>query len=153
MQEEMQKRKKYSIIMGIVFAVALVLTILSRIMADGKAFSYETVEVTVKKVEASAVNTKGKKLRDIDVVVSYEGKEYDLKNVLTGEISKYEAARAYSQPVEVLFCNGKMYSNVQGIKSGAAIAKLYFVFLAMDFVAFLLMVMNIGKYNDCKKKS
>ena len=109
----------------------------------------DRVEVTYREVKATVVSSRtvqrrvaGSTMTTYEVVVSYMGKEYDLKN----------AHNAYSyrpgQSVTAYQANGKLYANVEGITSTTPVAILYFAFL---FLTFGLLI-GVPFYLDREKK-
>lgn len=87
-----------------------------------------------------------------EVVVKYENKEYDLDNVLSGKMAKYKAACSTYSPVEVYLSDGKMYSNIAGVRTSTNTADNYFALLAISGVLFLADSIMISLYYDYKKK-
>lgn len=121
--------KNKVLIMWIITAACLILTIVFWFLMNKVEVNYE--EVTAVVVDTSSkdvVNRKtGSRTTFYEVKVKYEGKEYNLQNVhgLVG----YSKGRS----VKALLSNGKLYANIEGIKSTSPVAIVYFVFLFSTF--------------------
>ena len=122
--------------------ICLAATVALRIAMDRVDVSYTEVQATDVSSRTVQRRVNGSTMTTYDVVVSYMGKEYDLKN----------AHNAYSyrqgQSVTAYLANGKLYANVEGITSTTPVAMLYFAFL---FGTFGLLI-GIPFYLDREKK-
>lgn len=73
-------------------------------------------------------------------------------NVLSGEMAKYKAAHTTYSPVKVYLSDGKMYSNIAGVKTSTGAADNYFILLTISGVLFMADAIIISLYFDYKKK-
>ncbi len=116
-------------IMWIITAICLILTIVFWFLTNKAEVNYEEVTAIVTDTSSSEViNRKiGSRTVSYKVKVMYEGKEYDLQNV--------HSLVGYSKgsSVKALLSDGKLYANVEGIKSSSPVAIIYFVFLFGTF--------------------
>lgn len=140
--------KKLSAVLWIVFAVCVVAAVsLWFAMNNEKTPDYEEVKVTVVSSETkSVVNKKTHSKTDFyDVKVSYNGEVYDLIN----------PHNAYSyiegRTATALLSDGKLYANVEGIKTSTPVATAYFVFLIGSFVMLIVASMYSSKVSQKKK--
>ena len=121
----MKKRRIQLFATLLLFIVSNVIFFVGGSKVQNRDISYEPVKVTV----VSAIQTRmsgryaGYKY---DVVVEYEGKKYDLINVKSGEMIRYEALANLEPRLQhnnpymdntVYFSEGKMYSNIDGIRT------------------------------------
>lgn len=74
-----------------------------------------------------------------EIVVSYGGKEYDLKNA-HNTYSYREGSTA-----KVYFSNGKMYADVEGVRSDTLAGKAHFVAVIGAFAMFILSMVFLTK--------
>lgn len=158
---EALEAKKRSCERKIIFTVAaflffLVVTIMNYGKVQKQQIDYTEVEVMV--TETGYKRTLGSGSRNPaiakapEVIVEYEGKEYELINVLDGEISRYRTACKLNTPVSVYLSQGQLYSNINGIKTTSSTGKTYFITLGVTAVLFMAAAMLIGAYVDIKKK-
>lgn len=121
--------KNKTVIMWIITAICLVLTIAFWVLINNAEVQYE--EVTAYVIDTSSdtvVNKKtGSRTTFYKVKVKYEGEEYELQNVHS--LSQYSKGKS----VKALLSNGKLYANVEGIKSTSPVAIIYFIFLFGTF--------------------
>lgn len=119
--------KKKAIISVIVLLLCIVTTVGLRIATDRASTSYEEVEVTVVSSETRQKSVRGSRQLVYEVVVLHEGQEYDLKNA--------HGTYAYrpGQDVTVFLSGGKLYANIEGVKTSTPLAMAYFVFLFASF--------------------
>ncbi len=69
-----------------------------------------------------------------DIVVSYQGQNYDLKNAHDSYSYRKGAT------VTAYLSNGKMYANVEGVQTSTPVATAYFVALIGSFVMFFITI-------------
>ena len=86
------------------------------------------------------------------VTVSYEGRDRELISVVDGEVPKYEAGYQANQPVTVYLSDGKLYSNVNGIKSHNIKGRMSGMMLGISAAAFMAAVAVTGAYAGVLKK-
>lgn len=117
--------KNKSPVLWSITAACLVLTIALNFVMRNAKVSYEEVTATVVSTATKELVNKKTQNRTTfyEVKVNYDGKEYDLQNV--HGLSGYVKGRK----VKALLSNGKLYANVEGIKSTSPAATVYFVFL------------------------
>jgi len=123
---------------GIITIICIVATVLLRgPMADTdveytevkvQVVSSETKETTVK------VGNSRSNLTTYEIVVSYNGKQYDLKNA--------HDSYSYRQgsTVTAYLSNGKMYANVEGVQNSTPAATAYFAALIGSIVMFFVTI-------------
>ena len=103
--------------------------------------SSEKKETTVK------TGTSRSTITTYDIVVSYMGKNYDLKN----------AHDSYSyregSTVTAYLSNGRMYANVEGVQNATPVATAYFAALIGSFVMFLVTMCLWSNVAQQKKRS
>ena len=121
---------------GIIMIICIVATVLLRGPMDNADIDYTEVKVQVVSSETKETNIKvgnsTSTMTTYDVVVSYMGREYDLKNA-HNSYSYREGAT-----VTAYLSNGKMYANVEGVQTSTPVATAYFVALIGSFVMFLV---------------
>ena len=121
----MKKRRIQLFATLLLFIVSNVIFFVGGVKVQNRDISYEPVKVTV--VSAIQTRMSGKYgSYKYDVVVEYEGKKYDLINVKSGEMIRYEALANLEPRLQhnnpymdntVYFSEGKMYSNIDGIRT------------------------------------
>lgn len=133
--------KNKTAIMWIITVVCLVLTIVFWFLMNNAEISYEEVTAIVTDTSSKDVVNKktGSRTTFYEVKVSYEGEEYELQNV-HGLSGYYEG-----KSVKALLSNGKLYANVEGIKSTSPVAIVYFVFLFGTFAMFIVSTTYMAK--------
>lgn len=110
---------------------------------------YEEVKVVVLSAKTTQVKNKknGSTYNKYDVEVEYEGKTYDLENAHSANPAmKGRSITAY-------YANGKMYADVQGVKNGTPVGKLYFVCLIGSFVLLFGAAIQTSKLSQMKKEN
>lgn len=116
-------------IMWIITVVCLILTVVFWFLMNKVEVDYEEVTAIVTDTSSKTVVNKktGSRTTFYEVKVKYEGKEYELQNV--------HGLAGYSEGknVKALLSNGKLYANVEGIKSTSPVAIIYFIFLFGTF--------------------
>ena len=121
---------------GIIMIICIVATVLLRGPMDNADIDYTEVKVQVVSSETKETRIKvgnsSSTMTTYDVVVSYMGKEYDLKNAHNS--SSYRKGAT----VTAYLSNGKMYANVEGVQTSTPVATAYFVALIGSFVMFLV---------------
>lgn len=140
--------KKVYICLG-VMVVLIVAAVFLRKAANNAELDYEKVKVRVVSSEDNSknirVNGSTSTIHEYDIVVSYLGKEYDLKN----------AHNTYSyregSEVEVYFANGKMYADEDGVRNGTVAGKAYLVAVGGAFAMFIASMLLLSKVGSKKK--
>ena len=111
-------------IMWIITVVCLILTVVFWFLMNKVEVDYEEVTAIVTDTSSKTVVNKktGSRTTFYEVKVKYEGKEYELQNV--------HGLAGYSEGknVKALLSNGKLYANVEGIKSTSPVAIIYFIY-------------------------
>lgn len=140
--------KNKTAIMWIITVVCLVLTIVFWFLMNNAEISYEEVTAIVTDTSSKAVVDKktGSRTTFYEVKVRYEGEEYELQNV--HGLSGYYEGRS----VKALLSNGKLYANVEGIKSTSPIAIVYFIFLFGTFAMFIASATYMSKSKAKKQE-
>ncbi len=137
---------KKVIILWVVTILCLVMTIVFWFLSRNVEVDYEEVKAVVTDASSRVVtNTKTKsKTTFYDVTVTYNDKEYDLKNV--HGLSGYTKGRS----VTAYLSNDKLYANVEGIKSTTPLSITYFVFLFATFALFIYTPTYMSKVKKAK---
>ena len=121
---------------GLIMIICIVATVLLRGPMDNADIDYTEVKVQVVSSETKETNIKvgnsTSTMTTYDVVVSYMGKDYDLKNAHNSYSYRKGAT------VTAYLSNGKMYANVEGVQTSTPAATAYFVALIGSFVMFLV---------------
>ena len=129
--------KKAAAICGVLTVVFIIATVFLRTKMDNAELNYEEVKVQVLSSETKQTKVKTKYSSSYqttyEIKVLYEGKEYDLKN----------AYLAY----------GKMYANIEGVRTSSPFGIAYFVGLFGSFGLFFASLMLLAKDSDRKKKA
>ncbi len=141
--------KKVYICLGLM-VVCVIASVFLRKAANNAELDYEKVKVRVvsseKHEKRIRVNGSTSTITEYDIVVSYMGKEYDLKN----------AHDTYSwregTEKEAYFSNGKMYADEEGVRNGTLAGKAYFVAIGGAFVMFIVSMVLLAKTGDKKKE-
>lgn len=137
--------KNKVVIMWIITAICLILTIVFGFLMNNAEIHYEEVTAIVTDTSSkNVVNKKtGSRTTFYEVKVKYDGKEYELQNV--HGLSGYYKGKS----VKALLSNGKLYANVEGIKSTTPIAIVYFIFL---FGTFAMLIVSATYTSKSKTK-
>lgn len=143
--------KKAAAICGVLTVVFIIATVFFRKQMDNADLNYTEVKVQV--VSSETKNTKVKTkyssstVTTYEVVVSYQGKEYDLKNAHDSYSFRKGAT------VTAYLSGGKMYANIEGVRTSSPAAIAYFVGLFGSFGLFFAALMLLAKDSDNKKKA
>jgi len=129
-------------------AVCFILTIVFWFLMNNIEVKYEEVTAVVTSTSTKEVVNKNTHNRTdfYEVKVEYNGKEYELKNVHS-LVGYYEG-----KSVKALLSNGKLYANVEGIKSTSWVATVYFIFLFGTFGMVMLSATYMSKNKKEKEK-
>lgn len=163
MDEKFEKRKLQAIVTFFLLAASVVLMVAQFGAVQKKPLNYKEVKVTVVEAESTRARTPGTTGHHYkyNVTVEYEGKQYDLINVKSGEMARYEALANLSEASQnnnpffdntVYFSNGKMYSNIDGIKTDGKEFNWYLVGLGGTALFGILHVMCVADLLDKRKK-
>ena len=156
-----EKRKTQAIVTFFLLAASVIWMVASRGEVEDKPLDYEEVKVTVVSAEKERKATGGSRSYNYEVVVEYEGVRYDLINVKSGEMARYEALANLSGAVQannpyfdntVYLSNGKMYSNIDGIKTDGKEFTWYLLGLGGTVLFGSLHLMCVADLIDRKKK-
>ncbi|MBQ9767182.1 MAG: hypothetical protein IJW37_03670 [Lachnospiraceae bacterium] len=161
MDEKYEMRKTQAVITLLLLAASIIWMVACRGKVENKSLDYEEVKVTVVSAVTEQRKVGSSRSYNYEVVVEYEGTQYDLINVKSGEMPRYEAlanlpaTAQQSNPYfdnTVYFSNGKMYSNVDGIKTDGKEFNWYLVGLGGTFLFGVLHIMCVADLIDKKKK-
>lgn len=133
----------------ILLAVFFVLAVTFFVISKNQRLTYSSVQAEVYSVHGKAPLSKFDKNK---VVVSYNGKTYDLINVKDGEIAGYNSHLLMNTPVNVYLSGGKLYSNVDGVRSTSVIGTIYFIFLFGTMGLIMSTAVLIGCVVEAKKR-
>lgn len=123
--------------MGTVLCLAV--TVIAGMKVHNQSVNYEEVEARI----VSADKQRAKKMYYYEVVVEYQGQKYELKNVRNEEFSRYQ--RYMGSYATVYFANGKMYSNITGVKTDG---KVYYIYLGALVVTITSLIFHIRFVKD-----
>jgi len=143
------KFKKLSIISGVLFVVFFVMAVAFYVLSNNEHLSYEVVEVNV--ISAHSANPLSKTDSD-RVVVEYNGKNYEVENLRTNETLKYHTYLSSKNPANAYFSNGKIYANIEGIRTTTVIGTIYFVFLFGTLILIFTTAVLVGCVVETKKR-
>jgi hypothetical protein len=158
----MKKRKIQLFATLLLFIVSNVIFFVGGSKVQHRDISYEKVNVTVVSATQTRRTTGKYHSYTYDVVVEYEGKQYDLINVKSGEMIRYEALANLEPRLQhnnpymdntVYFSNGKMYSNIDGIRTDSREFDWYMAGLAGICVFGFWHLMCVVYEVDKKKKA
>ena len=140
--------KNKTIILWAITGICLILTVVFWFLMNNQEVKYEEVTAIVTSATSREVVNKksGSKTTFYDVRVKYDGKDYDLQNV--HGLSGYSNGKS----VKALLANGKLYANVEGIKSTSPIAITYFVFLFGTIAMVVVSATYMSKAKAKKKE-
>ena len=141
--------KKLSIISGVLLGVFFVMAVAFYVLNNNEHLSYEVVEVNV--ISAHSANPLSKTDSD-RVVVEYNGKNYEVENLRTNETLKYHTYISSKNPAKAYFSNGKIYANIEGIRSTTVIGTIYFVFFFGTLILIFTTAMLVGCVIEAKKR-
>lgn len=142
---------KKVLVLGILTIIFIVATVYFRVNMDNMELEYTEVEVevvsseTVHKTVRSKYSTSN--ITEYEIVVRYEGKDYDLKNA-HNSYSYREGSR-----VKVYMANGKMYANEEGVRTSSPTGIAYFVGLIGSFILFTATLCIWAQVAQNKKRS
>ena len=122
--------------LGILTIIFIVATVYFRIEMDNADLEYTEVKALVVSSETITKTVKSgystSTITEYEIVVRYEGKDYDLIN----------AHNSYSykegSTVTVLMSNNKMYANEEGIRTSSYVGTAYFLGLIGSFILFMV---------------
>lgn len=123
---------------GVITIICIVATVLLRGPMENTDVEYTEVKVQVvsseKKETTIKVGNSSSDITTYDIVVSYMGENYDLKNA--------HDSYSYRQgsTVTAYLSNGKMYANVEGVQNSTPAATAYFAALIGSFVMFFVTI-------------
>lgn len=119
---------------GIISIICIVATVLLRGFMDRAVLDYTEVKAVVVSsgTKTTTVKTGSTKstMKTYEIFVSYEGKEYKLRNAHESSY-KGEIVTAY-------LSGGRLYANVEGIRTSSPTAYAYFTTLIGSFVMSLV---------------
>ena len=137
--------------LGILTIIFIVATVYLRINMDNMELEYTKVEAEVVSSETVQKGVKSKystsNITEYDIVVRYEGKDYDLKNA-HNSYSYREGSK-----VTVYMANGKMYANEEGVRTSSPMGIAYFVGLIGSFILFIVTLCVWGQVAQNKKRN
>lgn len=137
-------KNKVAIMWGIT-AFCLIMTVVFWFLMNKVEVNYEEVTAIVTNTSSKDIVNKdtGNRTTFYEVTVEYEGEEYELQNV--HGLSGYYKGKS----VKALLSNGKLYANVEGIKSTSPVAIVYFIFL---FGTFGMLIASFTYMSKTKQK-
>ena len=141
--------KKLSIISGVLLVVFFVMAVAFYVLSDNQHLSYKVVQVNV--ISVHSANPLSKTDRD-RVVVEYNGNNYEVENLRTNETLKYHTYLSTKNPANAYFSKGKIYANIEGIRTTTVIGTIYFVFLFGTLILIFTTAVLVGCVVEAKKR-
>lgn len=143
--------KKAAALCGVLTVVFIIATVFFRTKMDNAELDYEEVKVQVVSSETKQTKVKSKysssTMTTYEVKVRYEGKQYDLKNAHDSYSYRKGAT------VTAYLAHGKMYANIEGVRTSSPFGIAYFVGLFGSFGLFFAALMLWAKDSEKKKKA
>lgn len=139
--------KNKVIISWIIFAASVVLAVIFGIILKNMEPTYEEVQARVISSETKQLKNKknGSTYNFYEVKVEYNGETYDLKNAHSAyEYTKGKKVKAY-------LANGKLYANIEGVKTSSPIGIIYYIFLLGSFIMLFVASITTSKMSQSKK--
>ena len=137
--------------LGIITVIFIVATVLLRGPMANADVEYEEVKVTVVSAEKNTTTIRTGYSRSTttsyDIVVSYMGKNYDLKNA--HDTYSYREGST----VTAYLSNGKLYANVEGVRNSTFAATAYFVALIGSLVMFFIFICTWANVAQNKRRA
>lgn len=144
-----KKFKKFSIVSAILLAVFFLMTVVFYVLSHNQILSYKVVQVNVISVD---IENPLNKIDKDKVVVEYNGKNYEVENLMTNETLKYHTYLSSQKPADAYFANGRIFANIDGIRSTSMIGIIYFVFLFGTLILIFTTAVLIGCVVEAKKR-
>ena len=144
-----KKFKKLSIVSVILLAVFFLMTVAFYVLSHNQHLSYKVVQVNVISVD---IKNPLNKIDKDKVVVEYNGKSYEVENLMTNETLKYHTYLSSQKPADAYLANGRIFANVDGIRSTSMIGMIYFVFLFGTLILIFTTAILIGCVVEAKKR-
>lgn len=135
---------KKSILLALVTVLCLGITVFLRFAADNADREYTKVEVTVLTAETRYKKVGRSSQRYYEITVRYQGKTYDLENA--HETYSYTPGKQ----VKAYLSDGRLFANIEGVKSTGPVATAYFVGL---FATFGLVIATASVWSSERKKN
>ena len=136
--------KVKALILTLVTLASLGVTVALWFAMNSAQVEYEEVEAVVNSSET--ITHRGKNgsgtYYTYEVTVNYQDKIYDLNNC--HDSYSYVPERT----VKVYLYNGKLYANIEGVKTSSPVATLYFVFLFATFGMVLGFPIYLSKQRE-----
>lgn len=122
--------KKKAMLMWILFVICVIGTVGLRYLSDREDVEYEEVTATVISSEERVLENRKthSSYTSYDIVVEYEGQEYDLKNAHNAY--QYVSGRE----ITAYLSRGSLYANIEGVESSTPLFYAYFAFLVASVV-------------------
>ena len=134
-----KKFKKFSIVSAILLAVFFLMTVVFYVLSHNQLLSYKVVQVNVISVD---IENPLNKIDKDKVVVEYNGKNYEVENLMTNETLKYHTYLSSQKPADAYFANGRIFANIDGIRSTSMIGIMqkFLIFFIQSFLYFTATV-------------
>ena len=133
------KKSHKSLWLGLATLVFLIVTIVMNVVMRNQEVDYELVKAIVISSETKHVKIKGTSYEEYEVYVSYDGVDYKLKNA--HDSYSYQPGRT----TDAYFSHGKMYANVEGIKTSGPIGIAYFGSMFATFLLLVVWLVSLSK--------
>ena len=125
------------------------MTVVFYVLSRNQHLSYKEVQVNV--ISVHNKNPLLKTDKD-EVVVEYNGKRYKVNNLRTNEVLQYQTHLISQKPADAYLANGKLFANVDGIRSNTVIGTIYFIFLFGTLFLIFSTAVLIGCVVEAKKR-
>ncbi len=141
--------KKKSRLIWCAFAVCLIGMIILRIVMELQNVKYQEVQATVVSAETKHIRKwRSSDTYDIyEVRVTYKGKVHELGNAF----KSYQYSPG--QKVKAYLSNGRLYANLDGVKTSTPVAKCYFACLYGSFIFVILGLVYMEKAKREERES
>ena len=134
-----EKKSKLTLVLGLATLVCLIFAVVFYIKSGSESVDYEIVKVRVVSAETVTYRSGGNTYDRYEIVVRYEGVDYDLEN----------AHNTYSyrvgNTVDAYMAGGRFYANVEGVQNSSFLSKVYFGFLFGTFGCFIFWICSFMK--------
>lgn len=140
--------KKKSTILVLITIFCFIATVALWFAVNKSNPEYTEVEAKVLSVDSRYVQgRRGTSRLEKEVIVEYQGKEYTLKNVIS--TSRFGVGR----DATVYLSNGKLYENIDGVKTSTPLAMVYFAFLFITFGMIIISATYISRSRKKRKEN
>lgn len=134
---------------GVITVICIVAAVFLRFAMDKAELDYEEVKVLVVSSETKErvvkTGTSRSTITSYDIVVSYQGQDYDLHNAHNSYSYRIGAT------VTAYLSHGKLYANVEGVRNSTPVGIAYFAALIGSIAMFFLTLYLWSKASQNKR--